>query len=317
MHPATWASVLSTTELFEMSAMIRELGVLQGLEADDEAIRRWREAYSESPYIEGMSLPGRVRVPMMLLDSLVQTALQSPCDLVYNAGCPMVVESLLPTWRFHDLLQVLIDRSEFPNPGDTIQARLDIWNAALQSSSAEAEKVLTELCRAPIPTWTDAYSVSGTKEIFGSEARMLPASAADYKVVDSRHGIQYVVETFRTCLAAAANHDWNTVRRVKENVLYCADEATFPGATSVSQIRELVGSHITVVVGYLQLAVLLEGIDSLVVPPFTKSMSTRILRLTDGRDLCNLQDYLDTQFIAELVFGKPFARGVQASQAEA
>ena len=38
MHPATWASVLSTTELFEMSAMIRELGVLQGLEADDEAI---------------------------------------------------------------------------------------------------------------------------------------------------------------------------------------------------------------------------------------------------------------------------------------
>jgi hypothetical protein len=313
LHPAAKISVLSTTELFELSALIQEFEVLRQTGADAQVLAQWYENYAESPYREGLSLAQQFDIPLPMLDSLVRTALHSPCDIVFNAGGPLRVESLLPSWRFHDLLRCLIDRAEFPNPGDTLQMRVERWGEALGTSSATAEAVLSQLAPTPVPTWAEAYPVCGNKPVFGPGARMLPAKPDDFQVLDARHGIQFAVDTFATCMAAAAQHDWDMVKRVKERILYCEDEATLPGLASTAQVEEHIGTHITVVTGFLQLTVMLEGVRDQAMPPFTRSITARVARLFEDDDLGNLAEYLRTDVIAELCFGQPFARAMTLS----
>ena len=66
-----------------------------------------------------------------------------------------------------------------------------------------------------------------------------------------------------------------------------------------------------VVADFLQLSVMLEGLDSEPFPPFAKSISRRIARMAQVDDLKHLGVSLKASRIAKAVFGERFARAMQ------
>ena len=307
LHPPGYFANLTTLELFELSAVVQESRLLTHTHTDADTIERWQQGYSEPPYDALFKLQALTRLPALLLAPVVRTALQSPCDIVFNGDGPFIVESLHPTWRFHSLIRCLVDNTEFTAPSGTLKFRLDRMNQVGQSSAA-FEQTLSQLAPRPVPTWAQASIVSGERSMFGSGSLIHPPASTDEVSVDMRRGASFAIDTFKKCLHASARHDWDVVRRVRECVLYCEQDALFSGQGGSKEAQEVIGSHASVIGDFLQLLILLEGLCGQHIPPFTRSMTNRLKQMLGEDDLGNLGRYVDANFIAQEMFGTLFAR---------
>jgi hypothetical protein len=310
LHPPGYFANLTTLELFELSAVLQESSLLAHTQADADTVEHWKHGYSEPPYDALFKLQDLTRLPATLLAPLVRTALQSPCDIVFNGEGPFIVESLHPTWRFHSLIRCLVDNTEFAAPSGSLEFRWDCLNQAGPSSAA-FEQTLSQLSPRPVPTWAQASIVSGKRALFGPDSLIYPPASTDEVNVDMRRGASFAIDTFKACLEASARHDWDVIRGIRECILYCEEDAVFSGQGGAKEAQEVIGSHAGVVGDFLQLTIMLEGLCGQHIPPFTQAMTHRLKQMLGRDDLGNLGRWVDANFIAQEIFGTPFASALR------
>lgn len=310
LHPA-WDSIFSTVELFECSALSRELSILQDANSSPADIARWERGYQHFPYSAGSRL-AQHGMSRELIGFLSKLALRTPIDLVIGAEGSVFVESLHPSWRFKSHYFVLHDARNSVN-GMSLGERSEIYRLAIEEKGAAgAEACLLKLGDWAIPSFPSIYLRNSGAPFFGEDSKMLHdvTDSPLMQAFGTGHSTSESLDLFKRGLQASANWDVQELYQLAPRIFYHRDVVAFRGGTMGGDLRRLSSSHVSTIADYLILKLLLDNIVPGEIPPFGEAFVKRISEELRSEVPQHVSDLWSVPGIARQIFGVPFAKAL-------
>ncbi|HEX7934819.1 MAG TPA: hypothetical protein VF573_17330 [Paraburkholderia sp.] len=310
LHPE-WDSIFSTVELFECSALQRELNIIRDVGWSQAEIANWELSYQHAPYIAGPNL-SRHGMNQTLIGYLSKIALRTPIDLVIGVDGQVNVESLHPSWRFKSHYFVLGD-SRPSADGKSHEERQRLFHEQLHvKGSRAAESALLALSNWELPSFPESYNLSLGDPLFGDGSRLLHNETDDHikQAFGGGQSTSECLALFRDAMHASANWDIQSVYNLAPRITYYRDVAALRGGTRAKDFTAISSSHVSTIASYLLLKLLLDTVTPDALPPFGDALVKRVAHELEEDVPRDLRELWSIAGIAKQLFGEPFSKAL-------